>query len=155
MKTTLLDLDGTICDTRHRDHMIAANRADTDWCAYSLACAEDRPVPGVVALISRLPGLKIILTGRHEQARRLTERWLSREGVSYDQLLMRPEGDNRENVAFKVAEVRTLRKQGFDIVLAIDDYRPIAEALYADFRIPTVLVARNGVGQFRNQGGKK
>lgn len=148
-KTILIDLDGTVCDTRHRDRLI--NRSgDTDWLAYSMECAGDRPIPGVVRLVNWIAGLKVILTGRHEEARRLTERWLARNGVGYDELIMRPIGDRRENVALKVAEVRKLRRRGFDPILAIDDYPKVAEA-FASLQIPTLLVARNGVGTFNHK----
>ena len=46
------DLDSTLCDTRHRQHMAAQVREKkATWLEYSLACADDEPIEGAVAMV--------------------------------------------------------------------------------------------------------
>ena len=143
-QTILVDLDGTVCDTRHRQSMVRCE--NPDWEAYSLACMGDAPVSGVIELVRYMSALEtiIILSGRHESARTQTLWWLDRNRVPYDEVVLRPKGDVRPNVEYKLEGVRRLRQQGHTIRLAIDDYPKVAEAFRAA-KVPTLLVARDGI----------
>ena len=68
------------------------------------------------------PGLRIILlTARPERVHHLTEAWLERYRIRWDLLLMRPWGDFELSRDFKQASVWDLRRDGFDLKLAIED----------------------------------
>lgn len=147
-KTVLVDYDGTLADTRQRKHLI---QGDTpDWRAYSMECAGDRPVRGVIELLDHLTaGYNVIVwSGGLECSRKIRERWLSLAHVRYTELILRPDNDRRDNVALKLDYLKRLLAQGFKPVLAIDDYPAVLEALSAR-GIKGLLVARDGVSSFR------
>jgi len=48
-----------------------------------------------------LPSKFFIVTGRSEDCRAITEKWLEEQGISYDALYMRGEGDRREDTVVK------------------------------------------------------
>ncbi len=150
--TVLVDYDGTLADTRQRKHII--DGAETpDWRAYSLACAGDRPVKGVITMLDHLllSHTVVVWSGGHECSRKIRERWLSLNHVRYDELLLRPDGDRRDNVALKLGFLKELQGRGFTPILAIDDHPGVLEAMSAR-RIPGLLVARDGVGRAYKQG---
>ncbi len=142
----LVDLDGTVADTRHRKAMVEGK--DPDWLAYSLACHGDRPIKGVIALLHHIQIAFhiVLLSGRHEEARERTVRWLAEHDVPYDQLVLRPKGDFSQNVEMKRREVKKLiAEDHYKFFLALDDYPKVAHMLTEDFGIPCLLVARDGV----------
>lgn len=147
MATVLVDYDGTLADTRQRRHIIDGAESP-DWRAYSLACAGDRPIRGVIRVLDliSLGDVVIVWSGGHECSRKIRERWLGRAGVRYDELLLRPDDVTLDNVSLKLGFLRDLQARGFQPSLAIDDHPGVLEALSAR-RIPGLLVARDGVAR--------
>lgn len=134
----LVDIDGTLADTRGRDHLL---EGDPDWYNHSLACLDDPPIPGNVALVNRLaPKHNIILcSGRSVVAYDLTVEWMGRHGVAWNRIMLRPEGNRDNNAKYKLSVVKRLEAEGYTFLLAIDDYHKTARAL-SEYGIPTVLV---------------
>jgi hypothetical protein len=94
----LVDIDGTLADISHRLHFIQDTPAD--WNVFFMAAADDKPIFEVITVIRGLQhaGQKILMvTGRSEISRTLTIDWLHRFRVPFDALLMRKEGDHRED----------------------------------------------------------
>ena len=90
----IIDLDGTLCDNKHREHLI--KQAKPDWDAYFLACGADTPMRPTISAAqfwAHAGQRIIILSGRGEIARAHTENWLALYRVPYNELLMRPIGD--------------------------------------------------------------
>lgn len=87
------DLDGTLCDIRHRQHLAQAGA----WDEFHDGLEQDTPRRGVAALLSACcvhgkPQI-VFLTGRPEQYRTRTAVWIEThcdmsEGAEYE-LLMR------------------------------------------------------------------
>lgn len=143
----ILDLDGTIADTRHRQHLVQG--PSPHWVQYSMACGQDRVVPGVLALVQSLAlsgNTIVIVSGRHNEAREATLFWLLRARVPHGPVFLRNPGDLRPNVPVKLDFIHRVRAMGFYPRLAIDDYAKVAEA-YEAIGIPTVLVSRDGVSK--------
>ncbi len=143
-ETICVDLDSTLCDTRHRHPMVLSgeDRDRTDWVAYSLACEADAPIQGTCHLVRLLVRhYRIVLvSSRDEAARSLTERWLEEYDVPYDELILggvagAPEGLEE----FKVHHVRSLLERGEKVVLVIDDL-PTLPAAMAAVGVPTLSV---------------
>jgi len=129
-----VDLDSTLCDTRHRHHLVLPGdeRDQTDWVAYSLACGDDEPIDGVVQLVRLLSRHHHIalVSSRDEQARKLTEQWLSDQEVPYDVLLLGGTDDVPQGLEdFKVHHVRRLHAAGYEVALVVDDLPSLAEAM--------------------------
>ena len=100
----VFDLDGTLADDRHRqDHL---NGEEPDWDGYFGNCEADPPIHPIVLLANMLYDSAAwdrveIWTGRPESTRKGTEKWLADEGVGYDTLRMRADGDHRKNAVYK------------------------------------------------------
>lgn len=106
MKTIVIDLDGTLCDSAHRDH----HARNGDWDQFHAGCSEDLPHEDVLWLLRALSSLMdeeevelVGCTGRNEAWRGATERWLIKHGVPLDDLIMRPDHDFRSDHELKMA----------------------------------------------------
>jgi hypothetical protein len=126
-----VDLDSTLADTRHRQHMLDRVNG-SDWDAYALACAEDVLVNSVAALVRALAQSMEVhyVSGRSEVAYDLTYAWLKRHDLPVDGLwLDNGEGGNYEDhVAYKLARVRQVEQEtGKRVALHIDDWATVAD----------------------------
>lgn len=142
--TVCVDLDSTLCDTSHRHHLVLAGeeREQTDWVAYSLACAGDAPIEGVrrlVRLLARDHRI-VLVSSRDEQARALTEAWLAEHDVPFDELILGGvDGAPAALDAFKVHHVAALIDRGERVALVIDDL-PSLPAAMAPLGVPVLSV---------------
>jgi hypothetical protein len=110
----IVDLDGTLCDTRHRIHFAEeARRAKTPeernraWDNFHRRCAEDHPVEGVASLVRAWYGVGhgvVYLTGRTEPWRETTWTWLRAHKLpTLDApLYMRAVGDGAHSTEYKM-----------------------------------------------------
>lgn len=80
-----VDLDSTLCDTRHRKGIIeqfTKNGLPIDWDVYARACADDEPTALVKILhVWQTTQCWHVVSGRSEGAREATEEWLSKHGL--------------------------------------------------------------------------
>ncbi len=139
-----VDLDSTLCDTRHRRHLVRApdDPQPTDWREYSLACADDPPIEGPIARVRLLARAYriVIVSARDEAARDLTVVWLRRHEVPYDRLILYRSGvDDADIVAFKATQIGLLRAEGAEVVLMVEDAPTVAAAMQA-LGVTTLLV---------------
>lgn len=93
----VVDLDGTLCDSAHREHLARAGL----WDEFHSLLGNDQPNKPAAELIKILVGsereLVIVgLTGRNERHRNATQDWLLLHDIVLDELLMRPDS-NYEN----------------------------------------------------------
>jgi len=137
----MVDLDGTLCDTRHRDELV--QDVPPRWDDHSMACIEDDPVIAVMELIemmSRAGYYVVLCSGRGNVARELTEQWLDYWDIAHDLLILREPGDLRNNATYKLAHIRELREQGINVRLLVDDYFKVHELLEDVHGIPVLRV---------------
>lgn len=91
--TILVDIDHTISNAFWRDDMVAAK----DWDAYHSASINDHVIRDIADLVLSWrsqydgAGAAIAFTARPEKFRQLTNCWLLRENVFFDEMLMRPD----------------------------------------------------------------
>lgn len=91
MKYVICDLDGTLALLNGRDPY------DQARCAGDLV-----NVPVQWLLGAMLPSVRVILmSGRWDTYRELTQTWLEEQGISYNALYMRKEGDTRKDPVIK------------------------------------------------------
>jgi hypothetical protein len=143
-RTVCWDLDSTLADTRHRQHMVPLIKAGKGtWLEYSMACADDEPIEGAVALVRFLHDLGVCqfgVSGRNASAEHATRDWLKRYQVPLDDVFLRPDGDYTENGLFKIRVLGQLRDRGFDVVLFIDDWQETADIIQAVTPVPVLVV---------------
>jgi len=99
MKTIVVDIDGTLSDSRAREHF-AQNK---DWDAFHEHMMEDPPHEDVACLIRSLSDSAQIIgcTGRSEIYRKATTEWLALHDIPLEFILMRPEFDFRSDYIIK------------------------------------------------------
>jgi phosphoglycolate phosphatase-like HAD superfamily hydrolase len=101
----ICDIDGTLADIAHRRHFVTA--APKDWQAFFAAMGADRPRQEVIELVRQFhrQGYDLVLvSGRPEDYRALTETWLAgifQGDMPYQTLLMRKSGDRRPDTEVK------------------------------------------------------
>lgn len=145
----LWDLDSTLANTLHRQHMVPAIKAHTKggptWEDYSMACVDDTPVEGAVALVRLMRSLDTHLhqygvSGRSETARDLTLAWFAKHHVPLDDLYLRPDGDHTPNGKYKVGVISQLRDSGKDVLLFVEDWKETGEYIREKTGVPVLLV---------------
>ena len=106
MKAVIFDIDGTLSIVGDRVKYL--QQEPKDWDAFYEACDKDKPNLPIIKLCNSLYGdvqyvhhKFFLLTGRREGVRDKTVKWLRKHGVSWDLLLMRPDGDYRHDIVLK------------------------------------------------------
>lgn len=102
-RVVVVDIDGTIADTRHRQHLVPegdGRRTDEGWREFHLAAERDKPVAHALEVMRGLmlngDAEILFLTARPEWMRTRTVEWLRRHVFDRDdnfELLMRPAGN--------------------------------------------------------------
>lgn len=98
----LFDIDGTLADLSHRLHFIQGN--PQQWDAFFLACNDDAPIYQVISTAKYLAtsgALIFLVSGRSDISRKATTAWLDRYEIPWAWLLMRKEGDHRQDNVVK------------------------------------------------------
>lgn len=110
----LVDVDGTLALCPHRNPY-DWRRADDDM--------PNEPVVMTVQALAAHPNVAAIvaISGRPEQARHLTARWLNDHNIPCDELLLRADSDTRPDEVVKAELFRTRVATRFSVVGVIDD----------------------------------
>lgn len=116
----VVDIDGTLADISHRQHHIKGKRKK--WQKFFQAMDKDLPVPAIAAKVRMLSQdhTIVLVSGRPDDYRRLTEDWLKRHKIPYHQLFMRQSGDFRDDDVVK-QEILNQHLNKDKIKLVIDD----------------------------------
>lgn len=129
MKTVLFDLDGTLADIKHRRRFLEQDKPD--WKAFNDSMSADTPNGPIVSLYKILWHSNdielIILTGRHEKYRSITESWLKSHDIDFLQLIMRPDKDFRTDHIVKEEMLKTLQVQEREILFVVDDRNQVVD----------------------------
>lgn len=127
----IIDLDGTLCDSGHRDHHAQAK----EWEEFHSKLILDRPHKDVVEVIAGMQawGCKAFgLTGRNEAHRPATMKWLAANGIELDALMMRPDNDWRSDHELKPAALTaafgTIELARERVLMILEDRDKVVEA---------------------------
>lgn len=126
----VFDLDGVLADVGHRLHHLHAR--PKDWVSFFAAAPEDPPLPDGVALAAELAERceVVYLTGRPEQCRADTERWLARHQLPAGTVYMRPAGDYQPARQLKPPLLAALAA-GRSVEVVVDDDPAVCAELAA------------------------
>lgn len=116
----LVDVDGTV----------AINPGTRDFRDYSEAVLKDEPNWPVIQAVNsaRASGVKIIImSGRMDKCATHTVNWLNTHGVGFDEMYMRPTGDERPDWIIKDEMVRAHIENRFHIVYCLDDRNQVVD----------------------------
>lgn len=99
----VFDLDGTICDVRHRRQYVATK--PRNWDAWNKGLVNDVPNPAMKivyqALRSSYETDLIIVSGRSDDYENQTVNWLTDNEIFFDKLYMRKYKDHRDDSVVK------------------------------------------------------
>lgn len=115
----IVDVDGTLAHIVDGRNPYDASRAMND---------EVDDVSSLLTAIMYNHGYKvIILTGRNAEHRQVTEEWLEANGIEYDELYTRADGDNRKDAIIKEELYRTHVEPRFNVKFVLDDRNQVVD----------------------------
>jgi predicted kinase/phosphoglycolate phosphatase-like HAD superfamily hydrolase len=128
----IFDIDGTLSDPEHRLHHV--NGPKKDWKAFFETMDQDPPITALVTLCQQLQwvGIEqgqsiIITTGRPENYREITEKWLKQNGIEWDKLYMRPANDTRPDAIVKKEILDQIYADKYDPIMVFDDRQTVVD----------------------------
>ena len=128
-KAIIVDLDGTLADCEHRKKFIEGSKKDWKSFLKDENIIQDKLNLWCASIISHFKSShKIILvTGRNEFTRYITEEWLASHDQYYDLLLMRKDQDYRQDVVIK-EEIYNLHIQpNFSVTFCVDNRKQVVD----------------------------
>lgn len=149
----LCDIDGVLADISQRLPYLKEKNYDAFYSVANMV--EDEPMDRGIDLFRNLCKVTSILdvhlvTGRPERTRKITEMWLSYNGISFNRMYMRKDGDYRPSPDIKVELLTKIAKerQAYDSHISgyfIDDDPENVRAVCAAF--PQITGITFGVGR--------
>ncbi len=137
----IVDIDGVLADASAHQHFL--NGETQNWEAFFKALIDSRTsreVQELVRSISSSSDIPVfLLTARPSYLFEMTVKWLDKNKVFWDALLMRDEGDERESPEIKLDLVRDLMTSGYKPELVLDD-DPRNLNMFWQQKIPCVYV---------------
>jgi phosphoglycolate phosphatase-like HAD superfamily hydrolase len=125
----IFDIDGTLANNSHRLHYITGGKKK-NWEGFRAELENDVPNSPVVTLLRAMKtlGYRIIIsTGRFEESRTRTEKWLRKHLIFYHDLFMRPNGDFRPDYEVKEDMLRDMQIGRDNILFVVDDRDSVVE----------------------------
>ncbi|WP_424244118.1 hypothetical protein Dip510_001310 [Elusimicrobium posterum] len=123
------DIDGTLADITHRRHYVEGGKKN--WAAFNKNMDRDIPNTPIVELYNTLwdSGMYevIILSGREDVNRKVTEQWLTWNEIPFGRLLMRKKGDYRPDNIIKEEFLTAIRAEGKEVLFVIDDRQQVVD----------------------------
>ena len=91
MKSAIIDLDGTLSDNTHREHLIEGE--NKKWRDYLQKSSEDEVHEEILEFVQKLSDEYkiVILTCRSDEVKDKTIKWLKEKQIPFDNLIMLPE----------------------------------------------------------------
>ena len=121
----IVDLDGTLCNTDHR--IFNLHKTPKDWDAWNAGLGADQVnmilrnvLAGLCACVYH-PTEVLIVTGRYERYRSVTENWLHSKDVDYDRIWMRRDGDMRSDATVKEEIYLKFIEPNYNVDLVFED----------------------------------
>lgn len=131
----IVDIDGTVADVSHRRHHVMHGKKE--WGKFFEKMGDDLPIYPVIAVIESLVKSNsdykfFIFTGRPEENREITERWLAYhcpvlwDMVGSSGLFMRPVGNFLPDVEVKVTMLNVIEER-HKVIATFDDRQSVVD----------------------------
>jgi len=128
-QAVIVDIDRTLCNITENGEIYNGGddtkRRPYDWDRV----AEDKPIEAMCQLVRSIREKYhiVLLTGRSEDAREGTKKWLKKNHIHYDKLLMKASGSYEQSAITKYESYVNDIKDEYDIAFAIDDDQRIVD----------------------------
>ena len=136
MRVAVFDVDGTLMNIQHRRHYVSG--PDKDWKSFFDYMQFDTINDHVFQLAHALnnDGYEIVVvSGRNERHREITEQQLAFGKLDYKTLIMRPDDNYDPDFVFKKQILDTMRESGLDPQFSVDD-RPSVVQMWRENGVP-------------------
>lgn len=131
-KVIVFDIDGTVANIVHRRQYVA--NKPKNWAAFNAGMAHDTVYEDVKFIYDtfRAAGHRFVFcSGRGDDTREVTEKWLADNGFEYEALFMRRAGDYRKDSVVKVELLDQIRQWHGEPYLWFDDRNQVVDAIRA------------------------
>lgn len=132
MRAIIVDIDGTLA--------LKGHRSPFDW----MRVGEDsvnEPIKWLVR--SFKPNVAIIIfSGRDSICRDITEKWLGENGIPWNALYMRPEGDMRKDSIVKKELYDQYVKDNYEVIFVLDDRNQVVDMWRNELGLTCLQVAK-------------
>ena len=135
-RIAIFDVDGTLMNVNHRRHHVAGQ--DKDWPAFFDAMEFDTMNDHVFQLANALHKDDyniIVVSGRNEKHRAITEQQLAFGKLAYSELIMRPDNNYEPDFVFKKSVLDALVEADLKPQFAVDD-RPSVVQMWRENGVP-------------------
>lgn len=128
-KAIIVDIDGTLADDLWRRHTYS--HPNRDWAEINAMCKYDQPFKWCQEIVTAMAAQDyhiIFLTARNDSARAHTDAWLRANTNLLDfTLIMRSEGDRREDWMTKEDLYTKHVHPTFDVLFCLDDKQTVTD----------------------------
>ena len=132
-KVIVFDIDGTIANVDHRRHWVATK--PKNWAAWNAGMSNDTVHEDIVEMMDLFADKDyqiILCSGRGDDTRAVTEKWLADNDIPYNQLFMRRAGDYRKDSIVKVELLQQIRQWHGEPFIWFDDRQQVVDAIRAE-----------------------
>jgi hypothetical protein len=149
-RVVIWDYDGTLSCGKHRLHALPTKDLHLveSWSEFNGLCVYDDPIQDNIDIMNAMydAGLYVvILTGRSDEVRSESLKWLKDKGARFHMLEMRKKSDNRKDTIIKEEFLR--EKVGLKNIVAAWDDSPSVIAHFRSLGITTYQVVDYGDSQ--------
>lgn len=144
----IVDVDGTLAEfhpTQVHEWVLGSAKQWDPFFAHMAEAPVIEPVARLVKLLKAQGQQIIICSGRPDTHREHTHAWLTRNAIPFDAMYLRPDGhDHVDDEAVKEALLSTMREDGFEPWLVLDD----RDAVVAQWRTLGLACLQCAPGDF-------
>lgn len=144
----IVDVDGTLAEfhpTQVHEWVLGSAKQWDPFFAHMAEAPVIEPVARLVKLLKAQGQQIIICSGRPDTHREHTHAWLTRNAIPFDAMYLRPDGhDHVDDEAVKEALLSTMREDGFEPWLVLDD----RDAVVAQWRTLGLTCLQCAPGDF-------
>jgi hypothetical protein len=131
LKAIIIDIDGTLANCAHRREFVTLSdtRKKKDWKSFEENCHLDPVNSWCVSIIDKFRSSHMILlvSGRSVEREQVTRDWLSKHGIFFNYLWMRPAKDNRDDRIIKKEIYDAHIKEKYNVEFVIDDRQRVVD----------------------------
>lgn len=121
-KAIIVDLDGTLCNNKQREHFMTGS--PKDWDGFYAGIPDDTVHEWCETIVYNFMknGFKVLfVSGRPDKYKEMTVQWLRSHAIPYDLLLMRKTGDFREDFVIKQELYQQEIEPKYQVLFTVDD----------------------------------